>query len=332
VILSPAIIALLLGSAVTAGMLLYAAGIGVQVLRGWDRTSGSEEQLLLERKTSLASTLLGYLLGFELISLFLFIHTADALHILFTGAMCAAGTLNVNGFGYPALLLKLGNTLAAGLWLVANHADSRGHDFPLVRPRFAALVVMAPFAAAEALLVTLYFLGLKADVITSCCGSLFGGDQGTFAGGIASLPPLPAVAGYYAAAAAVLAAGLRVWLKGKGDLLLGIVTLVFLAAALAALISVLSLYYYEIPTHHCPFCLLQKEYGGIGYLLYGLLLTGGIAGIGCGLLHPARTIPSLHRVVPTLQRRLALTAVTAIATFTLLVTWRLAVSSFMLEW
>lgn len=331
-ILNPAIIALLLGSAVTAVMLLYAAGIGVQVLRGWDRSSGSEGQLLLERKTSLVSTILGYLLGFQLLSLLLFIHTADVLHILFTGAMCAAGTLNVNGYGYPALLLKLVNTLVAGLWLVVNHADSRGYDFPLVRPRYGALLIMAPLACAEALLLTLYFLGLKADVITSCCGSLFGGDQGTFAGGVASLPPLPTVVVFYLLVAAVLAAGLRVWLQGRGDLQLGIVTLVFLAVALAALISVFSLYYYEIPTHHCPFCLLQQEYDGIGYLLYGLLLAGGISGIGCGLLHSARTIPSLRLVVPPLQRRLALAAAVATALFTLLVTWRLAVSPFLLQW
>ena len=37
-----------------------------------------------------------YPFGFQLASLFLFIYTADHLHPLFVGAMCAAGTLYVN--------------------------------------------------------------------------------------------------------------------------------------------------------------------------------------------------------------------------------------------
>jgi hypothetical protein len=331
VILNPAVISLLLSAAVTAGMLIYAAGMGIRVLRGWDPASGSEGQLQLERKTSLVSTILGYLLGFHLVDLMLFIQTADALHPLFAGAMCAAGTLNVNGFGYPTLL-KLLNTLLAGLWLVVNHVDSRGHDFPLVRPRYAALLVMAPLAFLEACAVTGYFLGLKADVITSCCGSLFGGDQGSFAGGIASLPPLPATATFYVAGAITLAAALLVWRRGRGAVLLAVASVITFLAALAALISVFGLYLYQIPTHHCPFCLLQKEYGGIGYLLYALLLVGVVSGVGSGLLQGARSIPSLGRVLPPLQRRLALAALASFALFTLLVTVGMMLSPFRLEW
>ena len=327
-ILNPAIIALLLSSTATAGLLAYAAVIGIQVLHGWNPLSGSEGQLLLERKTSLVSTILGYLLCFHLVALMLFIHTADALHPLFTGAMCAAGTLNVNGFGYPALLLKLFNTLAAGLWLIINHADNQGHDFPLVRPKYAALIFMAPLAALETFLVAGYFTGLKANVITSCCGSLFGGDQGTFAGGIASLPPMPATATFYVAVIITLAAALLVWRRGRGAILLAVASVITFLAALVALISVFSLYIYEIPTHHCPFCLLQKEYNGIGYLLYSLLLVGTVSGVGSGLLHPARNIASLGRTLPFLQKRLALAAFFSITLFTLLVTLKMMTSSF----
>lgn len=331
-ILNPTIIALLVSSVVTAGLLVYAAGIGFQVMNGWNPLSGSERQLLLERKTSLVSTILGYLLCFHLVALMLFIHTADALHTLFTGAMCAAGTLNANGFGYPALLLKLLNTLAAGLWLVINHADNHGHDFPLVRPKYAALIVMAPLAVLETFLIAGYFTGLKANVITSCCGSLFGGDQGTFAGGIASLPPMPATTAFYAAVFITLATALTVWRTGRGAVLLAVASAITFPVSLAALISVFSLYIYEIPTHHCPFCLLQKEYNGIGYLLYSLLLVSVVSGVGGGLLQPARNIPSLGRTLPPLQKRLAVTAAVSIALFTLLITLEMVTSSFRLEW
>jgi len=105
---------------------LYASSYGIQILKRWDLRSGSEGQLILERKTYLVSTLLSTLLGVHLLSLFLFIFTADELHSLFVGAMCAAGSLYVNGYGYPALVLKMVNVILAGLWLILNTVDNRG--------------------------------------------------------------------------------------------------------------------------------------------------------------------------------------------------------------
>ena len=110
--------------------MLYASVFGAQILRRWDLRSGSELQLGLERKTYLISTLLAFVFSVELLSLFLFVFTADALRTFFVGAMCAAGTLHVNGFGYPALLLKIVNFVLAGTWLVLNAADIRGYDYP----------------------------------------------------------------------------------------------------------------------------------------------------------------------------------------------------------
>jgi hypothetical protein len=331
VILHPAVIALVVSDLVTAALLLYGAGIGIRVLRGWNPASGSEEQLLLERQAPLVSAIVATLLAVQILSLFLFIRTADTLHPLFTGAMCAAGTLNLNAYGYPALLLKLVNTMAAGVWLLLNHADSRGHDFPLVRPKFATFLPLAPLACLEAFLLTAFVSGLGTDVITSCCGSLFGGDQGTFAGGIAGLPPRPTGIAFYAVTVFTLAAGVSVLVRGRGGLLLAVGSLATVVVGMAGLISLFALYYYEIPGHHCPFCLLQQEYHSIGYLLYLLLLGGGICGIGAGVLQPAARKASLARLVPAMQRRLAVAAMAAFAGYALLVTWRMATSSFRLS-
>ncbi len=41
-----------------------------------------------------------------------------------------------------------------------------------------------------------------------------------------------------------------------------------LRRAIAGIISFVSLYVYEHPHHHCPFCLLKAEYGYQGYWLY----------------------------------------------------------------
>src|SRR5512147_2370913 len=155
-ILHPAILALVTGSFMVLGMIAYAAWWGYRVIEGWDLQSGSEGQLLLEKKTYLISTLMVYALSFEILSFFLLVYVADDLHRLFVGAMCAAGTLNVNENGYPAVGLKVLNCVLAGVWLVLNHADSRAVDYPLIRRKYTLLLAILPLAAAEVYYQTAY--------------------------------------------------------------------------------------------------------------------------------------------------------------------------------
>lgn len=169
----PTVIALYLSSILISFMIAYSAYFGVQVLKRWDIHSGSEGQLLLERKTYLISTLLTYLFGFQLISFFLYIFTVDRLHTLFVGAMCAAGTLRVNDYGYPALILKIINFVLAGLWLILNYTDNRGYDYPLIKKKYLFLLILTPWVLAETVFLVSYFLQLKPNIITSCCGTLF---------------------------------------------------------------------------------------------------------------------------------------------------------------
>ena len=129
-ILHPAVIALLMGSLFVTLMVVYAAFWGWRIIDGWDLQSGSERQLALEKKTYLISTLMTYAFGFQILSFFLFVYVADDLHRLFVGAMCAAGTLNVNENGYPAVVLKVLNCLLAGVWLVLEPYRQPGLRLP----------------------------------------------------------------------------------------------------------------------------------------------------------------------------------------------------------
>jgi hypothetical protein len=105
--------------------------------------------------------------------------------------------------------------------------------------------------------------------------------------------------------------------------------LAFLIAA-ASLVSFICLYFYELPSHHCPFCILQKEYVYIGYALYATLLGGAISGLGIGALMPFTSHPSLSRVIPPIQHRLTLVTLALYLLFTLIVTWRMLSTSFTL--
>jgi len=308
-ILHPAIIALLVASFLITVLILYAFWYGVKIILFWDLRSGSSLQLDLERRTYLISTVLSYVFGFQLISLFLLIYTADSLSTLFTGAMCAAGTFNVNAYGYPLLVLKVINFLLAGLWLIINHADNRAYDYPLIRKKYAFLLLLAPLIVLESVLQARYFLGLRPDVITSCCGSLFSVNSSGVAADLSALPAIPLQYAFTGIMLTTVALGVAVAVTGKGGYAFFFAAGAAFIMGIASLISFISPSIYELPTHHCPFCVLQKEYGYIGYLFYVTLLGGAVTGMGVGVLNPFRSIPSLTVIIPALQRRLAVVSV-----------------------
>jgi hypothetical protein len=50
--------------------------------------------------------------------------------------------------------------------------------------------------------------------------------------------------------------------------------LLFVPVSIVSLIAFFSTYVYEMPHHHCPFCLLQGDYHYVGYLMYATLFFG----------------------------------------------------------
>ena len=126
----------LLGGSLVTLLIMVGAGLqAVRILLFWDITSSSEEQLRLERRTWLISTLVNYALGFQVFSAVLFVFTADDIHRLFVGAMCATGSLNANLVGWLVLLLKGFLLFAAGLWVLLNHLDQSTEDLPPDSPQ-----------------------------------------------------------------------------------------------------------------------------------------------------------------------------------------------------
>ncbi|OPY81614.1 MAG: hypothetical protein A4E65_01064 [Syntrophorhabdus sp. PtaU1.Bin153] len=331
-IMHPAVISLFVGSVLVCLMVLYSARYGATILTRWDLRSGSELQLTLERKTYLISTIMSYVFVFQLFSLFLFIFTADKLSTLFTGAMCAAGTLNVNNFGYPTMVLKVINFILGGMWLVLNHADNRAFDYPLIKKKYLLLMAIAPFVIAETIVQGAYFLNLKAHVITSCCGSLFSTEGEGIQAGLAGFPVIPMKILFYGAMGLTCLAGLYFYIKGRATgVFFSLMSIVTFGVSVAALISFISVYFYELPTHHCPFCILQGEYHYAGYPLYLALLCGAVGGTGVGTLFPFRKIESLKDAIPLIQKRLTLMTLLSYLLFTAVTTGAIIFTDFRLD-
>ncbi|RJR42030.1 MAG: hypothetical protein C4576_16825 [Desulfobacteraceae bacterium] len=328
-ILNPAIIALIVTSLMVSAFALYASYNGWLIIRHWDRNSGSELQLVLERKTYLISTIFGVLLLFEFTGLFLFVYTADHIHDLFVGAMCAAGSLNVNDFGYPALVIKMFSFTLCGVWAVVNYADNRSDAYPMIIAKYKMLFVVTGALLAGTLLQFFYFAGMRADVITSCCGTLFSIDSKTITGELAALPVNAAKVMFFMGVALTIRTGLQFILKGNGAATFSLLASGTMIAGLLAVISFVSVHYYELPTHHCPFCLLQNEYHFVGYPLYFSLFLGGISGMGVGAVERNRTPCSSDGFV-VIQLRLTMLSIACFVLFSGIAAYPMLFSDFLL--
>jgi hypothetical protein len=321
VIFHPAILALLAASAINAAVLLAAALFALRLLRRWDPASGSERQIALERQTYLVATGVALVLVIQFVGLLLFVYNAERMSVLFTGAMCATGTLNVNAYGFPALMLKIAGFFLAVAWLALNQADNLARDYPLIRRKYALLLFIAPVFLAEAVVQALYFFKLDPDVITSCCGSLFSDAGAGVAAEMAGLAPKPAMLAFAVVLGLTLAAGARLWRTGRGACLFGTLSAAQFVVAFAAVIAFLSLYVYEHPHHHCPFCLLKAEFAYIGYALYAPLFAATGYGLAASIQQAHAHRASLAGVLPAHARRHAGLALLNLIAFALLSGW-----------
>lgn len=332
-LLQPGTIALILGSGITLLLLTYASGVGIKILRNWDIGSSSEEQLALERKTYLVSTLVRYGLAFEVVSAFIFIYAADDLHNLLVGAMCATGSLNANSFGFPALCIKIAIFFVASIWIAMDSLDNRAEDYPLTKKKYGLLLFVVPLVLAGYVLQIAYFGSIDPNVITSCCGVLFSEGGTNIGSSLASLPVRQTEVVFFGFFVLLTAFGIAAMKSARKLFIIpfSILSAGFFPVSIAAIISFISLYFYQIPTHHCPFDMLQPEYYYAGYPLYFSLFTGSFFGAMTGFIEPFRKIRTLSDLIPGVQRRWALVSIVCLTVFVLISLIPIVFTSFTLE-
>lgn len=324
----PAVFAYVSASVIAVFFTLGSTFAAIGIMVGWDRSSGSETQIRRERRTYLVSTIMTVVMSFELLSLFFFVAIADQLHVFFTGAMCAAGTLLANSYGYPTLVLKILSFLACGFWLTLNHLDSQFYDYPLLRVKYSLLLPICLLIICETISGALFFTGLDPQIITSCCGVIF--DANSIAPELPNFPVLVMRTLFFIVLAGVLGAGFYFTGTGRGDHWFGLMNLTFLPVSLAAVISFFCLYFYELPTHHCPFCLLHREYNYVGYFLYLSIFFGTLMGTGVGTIGVMKRYCPLKDSAVRIQRRLCLQSIIANSIFAFIACYPMLFSDFRL--
>ncbi len=332
-IFHPGILALLSGSLIVSVMMVYSTLVGLKIVYRWNYQSSSSAQLALERKTYLVSTIVKYTLFFEVLSVFLYIYTTDDIHNLFIGAMCATGSLNANPVGWDLLYVKIIIFFLSAIWIAFNSVDQKAEDYPLVRFKYTLLIFIAPLIIYDLYLQVAYFSGLEPNVITACCGALFDEEGAGMASTIAFYPPGMMMIIFYSGLGIFIISSLLSYRFKSGIFryIFALTSAAFFFVSMASVISFVTVYYYEIPTHHCPFEVVQKDYYFVGYPLYGSLFTGVLLGFITGLVEPLKGIRSLREIIEKSQKKWILISIALILIFAALCTWPVVFSNFTLE-
>lgn len=316
-LMHPPVLALLLMAGLSAATVAWAGAFGWRLLRRWDPTRGTREQIDLERRTQLVATVLAQVLVLQALALPLMVFNADRTAPLLVGAMCAFGSFQASVYGFAALYAKLALFFAAATWLALHRADRLARDYPLTRRKYRLLLALVPLALADAGLSLAYFIDLQPDTLTSCCGSSFAPERPGLAAHAAAVAPATGLWGLYGALAVVVACGLGAGRSIRLAQGYGLASLVFMAVALVAVVASVSPYVYESPHHHCPFCLLKREYGYFGFALYLPLFWGASAGLASGVLS-LRPPASLQPLLPQRTQRLRRVSMAGFGLFGLL--------------
>ena len=277
--LTPEIIALLTLDAIFLFFGVIAFFLSLRLALYWNNDASTSLQYSLTKQSYLVATIIKYILMLKLPLFLFFIYTCDKLSNIIAGAMCASGVVNSVDFGLYLTLFKLCNLYLFGFWLLLHFADVSPEKLPYTKLKFALFVLFAVPLFVEIGLEIAFFVSLNISKIVSCCGTLFSASSSSYISLLFVVDELLWVGLFYGFFAMSLVA---FWLKN------GVLTLfanaMFLIFAIIALIVFFSPYVYELPTHRCPFCLLQKDYYYVGYLLYTVLFLGTFYGIGGAVL------------------------------------------------
>ena len=276
--LTPEIIAILM----LDGLFLFFSSIAfvlsLKLYWYWDRDATSLLQYRLEKESYLVGLIIKYIFMLKVPLFLFFIYTCDTLSGIITGAMCAAGVVNSVDFGLFLLLFKLLNLYLFGFWLLLHVRDVESELQPYIRQKSLFFGIAFFFFVAEIVLEILFFTSLNISKIVSCCGTLFSASTQSSLSFLFLMENWTIVSLFYTSFVLML-----VGFMVKNSAVYLFSNLLFLFFAIVSLILFFSTYVYELPTHHCPFCLLQSDYYGVGYFLYATLFLGTFYGI-CGVV------------------------------------------------
>jgi hypothetical protein len=271
--LSPEILSIYIIDIVFLVFATIAFYLSLKIVQKYDRNANTQEQYKLEKQSYLAATIIKFILFIKIPMFIFFVFTLDKLSNILVGAMCAAGVVNATEYGTPLLILKMLNLYLFAFWITLNTQDMKSEDQHYFKTKFMLFIFAFILLVIEITTEIVMFSSIDINSVVDCCGVIFSVTDTTYISEILAQTELLVMSLYFL----FIMIGIVYVLKRR--VLFGVFNLLFLIVAILSLISFFGTYIYQLPTHHCPFCMLQRDYSYIGYFLYIFLFYGTYYGV-----------------------------------------------------
>lgn len=273
-LLNPEVLTLLILNFIFAFFGLIAFTLSVKIFLQWDLNSTSKSQYLLEKQSFLASTIIKYIFMVKVPLFLFFVFTLDEISTVITGAMCGAGIVDATPYGMYLLVLKVLNLYLFASWLTLHSNDIKNEELPYTKVKFGFFIAIFFLFLVELIIEYLMFSDIDINQMVDCCGTLYSTGSSSYISNLFQIDILLLLGTFYTTYLLMI---IFYFLKNK--YIFTILNVFFIFISIISLIVFFGTYIYELPTHHCPFCFLQKDYYYIGYLIYTLLFLGTFNGI-----------------------------------------------------
>jgi len=265
ILISNQVIIYLLSEIILYSLLLISFLSTPYILKNWDFNSFTSKQFYLENRSYLIITIISFTIILKILLLPYFVYTIDELSNIITGAMCGAGVIKSNIYGNPLLGLKIIILFLSGFWVTINSLDLKAKNYPYMTLKLWFFISIFILLTLEIYLDIAYFTNIESSKPVTCCSVIFQAKNYLpFGLDITKLIVL-----FYLLYFLIL-----LFTISKRYILSIFANILFLPIAYYSVIYFFGTYIYELPTHKCPFCMLQSSYYFVGYLVWGLLLFG----------------------------------------------------------
>lgn len=278
ILLSNEIIIFLFVQIILFILLSIAFYFSLSIIKNWDFNKTTNKQYKLEKTSYLVILIISFTLIVKIVLFPYFAYSLDNLSNIVPGAMCAAGIVGANEFGQINLTLKILILFFIGVWLIINSLDLKEKTYPFTKKKYFLYIFIFILSIVELFLDFLFLENISTKEPVMCCSVIFGvnntGSKIPFDLSISNLLIV-----FYLLYILTTILSLQ-----KSSFLNLIINFMFLYIGYYSVTYFFSTYIYQLPTHQCPFCMLQKEYYFVGYFIWGTLFLGTFFGISSFIL------------------------------------------------
>ena len=278
ILLSNEIIIFLFVQIILFILLSIAFYFSLSIIKNWDFNKTTNKQYKLEKTSYLVILIISFTLIVKIVLFPYFAYSLDNLSNIVPGAMCAAGIVGANEFGQINLALKILILFFIGVWLIINSLDLKEKTYPFTKKKYFLYIFIFILSIIELFLDFSFLENISTKEPVMCCSVIFGvNNTGTKIPFDLSIFNLLIV--FYLLYILTTILSLQ-----KSSFINLIINFMFLYIGYYAVTYFFSTYIYQLPTHQCPFCMLQKEYDFIGYFIWGTLFLGTFFGVSSFIL------------------------------------------------